>query len=211
MAQALAGILAAQEKRAEILTNPKGFFVHVRLPDHVAARLTAVQKQVLPTSGTPKDIDHVTLCMTHKALESHPPEKVHAALEDMRSLGQRTEPIDAKLQGWGYFDGASHDGKPATALVALVDAPGLEHLHVDLVRALEAHGIAASDAHVFTPHITLGYLPQHGRAESTLPPIDGHFEIDRIHVAAHDHHEVSLSGSPASLGQKAAAASVASR
>lgn len=203
--EALSLVLEAREKHAQIETNPKGFFVHVRVPEHVAERLREVQKTLLPASGTPQDIDHVTLVYTKKALEDHPPDKVHAALEALRRHGETVEPIDARIQGWGYFDGASKDGKPATALVALVDAPGLDHLHVDLARTLKDHHIFPSGAHVFTPHITLGYLPQHERAEKDLPPIDGTFTIDKVHVAARDHHEIPLSGGP-SLGQKAAAA-----
>lgn len=204
LADALGAVLLAQEKHAQIATNPKGFFVHVRVPPHIADRLREVQKTLLPADDVPQDIDHVTLVYTQKALEDHPPEKVHAALTTMRQHGEKTEPIDAKIQGWAYFDSASKDGKPATALVALVDAPGLEHLHVDLSRALEGHGIQPSDNHIFTPHITLGYLPQHGRVEKTLPPINGHFEIGAVHVAARDHHEIPLTGFVKTLGQKAA-------
>ncbi len=192
-------------KHAQIETNPKGFFVHVRVPEHVAERLRVIQRDVLPSNATPQEIDHITLVYTKKALEDHPPEKVHAALETMRQHGETTSPIDARLQGWAYFDGASKDDKPATALVALVDAPGLEHLHVDLARALTNHGIEPSKAHAFTPHITLGYLPQHGRAEKSLPPIDATFSIDAAHVASRDHHEIPLTGR-AELGLKAAAA-----
>lgn len=206
--EALSLVLEAREKHAQIETNPKGFFVHVRVPEHVASRLREVQKSVLPAHGTPQDIDHVTLVYTKKALEDHPPDRVHAALDALRRHGETVEPIEARLQGWAYFDGASKDGKPATALVALVDAPGLDHLHVDLSRKLKDHGIFPSGNHIFTPHITIGYLPQHGRAEKELPPIDGVFTIDKAHVAARDHHEIPLSGGP-SLGEKAAAAAMA--
>ncbi len=198
-------VLDAREKHAQITTDPKAFFVHVRVPDHVSARLGEVQRRVLPDAATHQDIDHVTLVYTRKPESDHAPEKVHAALESLRRLGERTAPIDARIQGWAYFDGASKDGKPHTALVALLDAPGLEHLHVDATRALADHGIEASKAHVFTPHITLGYLPQHARAEGTLPPIDGTFDIDKIHVASRDNHEVPLTGAAPSIGQKAAA------
>lgn len=148
-----------------------------------------------------EDIDHVTLVFTKKPLEGHPPEKVHAALDALKRIGEKTEPIEARLQGWGYFDGASNEGKPSTALVALVNAPGLEHLHVDMVRALKDHGIEASDRHVFTPHITLGYLGHEGRVDH-LPPLSGKFSIDKFHVAARDVHEIPLAG--ASIGSKAA-------
>lgn len=196
-------IAEALEKIAQISTSPRTFFVHVRVPDHVVDDLREVQKRVIPDASKHQEIDHVTLVYTRKPLEDHPPDKVHAALTALREIGETTEPIDAKLQGWGFFDGAMQDGKPSTALVALVDAPGLEHLHVDMVRALRAAGVEPSDNHIFTPHITLGYLGHHGRVDGDLPPLSGKFTIDRAHVASRDHHEVPLTGAAAPL-QKAA-------
>jgi 2'-5' RNA ligase len=200
-------IAEALEKLAEISTSPRTFFVHVRVPAHVAEDLRAVQKRVIPDASMHEDIDHITLVYTRKPLEDHAPDKVHAALSALREIGETTEPITAKLQGWGFFDGASKDGKPSTALVALVDAPGLEHLHVDMSRRLKDLGVAPSDLHVFTPHITLGYLGHHGRVD-VLPPLNGHFTIDKAHVASRDHHEIPLAGEvvrkAASLGEEAA-------
>lgn len=201
---ALDDVLSSAEKTAQIATNPRAFFVHVRVPEHVAEDLREVQKRVIPDASKHEDIDHVTLVYTRKPAEDHPPEKVHQALEAIRAVGQRTESIEAKLQGWAYFDGASQGGKPSTALVALLDAPGLDHLHVDMVRALRDVGVEPSDLHVFTPHITLGYLGHHGRVEATLPPISGKFIIDKAHVASRDTHEVPLLGKATSLGEKAA-------
>lgn len=200
---ALARVLADREKTAQIHTNPKAFFVHVRVPDHVASQLSEVQRRVIPDTEKHQEIDHVTLVYTKKALEDHPPEKVHAALEALRRIGEHTEPINAKIQGWGYFDGAQKDGKTTTALVALLDAPGLEHLHVDMSRALKSHGIEPSDAHIFTPHITLGYLGAGERADKTLEPLSGRFTIDKAHVASHDLHEIPLTGHE-NVGLKAA-------
>lgn len=205
LAHALAQLLCEREKHAQIHTNPRAFFVHVRVPDHVVDHLRDVQKRLVPDADKQQDIDHVTLVYTKKALEDHPPEKVHDALEALRRIGERTEPIDAKIQGWGYFDGAQKDGKTTTALVALLDAPGLEHLHVDMVRALKNHGIEPSDSHVFTPHITLGYLGPAGRATEHLEPLAGKFTIDKAHVASRDVHEIPLTGD-ANLGRKAASA-----
>lgn len=204
LAEALLRVLDAREKTAQISTNPKTFFVHVRVPDHVADQLRDVQRRVIPDTDKHQEIDHVTLVYTKKALEDHPPDKVHAALEALRRIGERTEPIDAKIQGWGYFDGAQKDGKPTTALVALLDAPGLEHLHVDMVRSLRDHGVEPSDTHVFTPHITLGYLGAAGRADKPLEPLAGKFTIDKAHVAARDIHEIALTGHE-NVGRKAAA------
>ncbi len=183
-------------KTAEIKTSPRTFFVHVRVPDGVAARLREVQREVVPDASRHQDIDHVTLVYTRKPPNGgeHPPEKVHAALEALRDVASSHEPIRARVQGWGYFDGAAKDGKTTTALVALLDAPGLDHLHVDMARALREHGIEPSDDHVFTPHVTIGYLERHGRADKPLPPLSGSFTIDKAHVAAREHHEVPLTG-----------------
>jgi len=201
----LAGALdALLVKVGQISTSPKTFFVHVRVPEHIVKDLEDVQRLVIPDASKHEEIDHITLVYTQKPLEDHPPDKVHAALTALRSIGEITEPISAKLQGWGFFDGASNGGKPSTALVALVDAPGLEHLHVDMSRKLKDLGVNPSDLHIFTPHITLGYLGHHGRPENTLPPLSGRFTIDKAHVASRDHHEIPLTGQ--SLGQKAASA-----
>lgn len=205
----LAGAIdALLTKVGQISTSPKTFFVHVRVPEHIVKDLEDVQKRVIPDASKHEDIDHITLVYTQKPFEDHPPDKVHGALSALRSIGETTEPIEAKLQGWGFFDGAAKDGKPSTALVALVDAPGLEHLHVDMVRKLKDLDVKPSDLHVFTPHITLGYLGHHGRPETELPPLSGRFTIDKAHVASLDHHEIPLTKTPmqkaASLGEQAA-------
>jgi len=207
LAEALSAVLEDRTKTAEIHTNPRAFFVHVRIPEHVVEQLRDVQKRAVPNESQRVEIDHVTLVSTKKPADDHPPERVHAALEALRDLGSRTEPIDAKVQGYAYFDSASKGGKPATALVALIDAPMLQHLQVDASRALEAAGVEPHDNHGFTAHATLAYLPLHGRAAGELPPISGKFTIDRAHVAARDHHEIPLTGSPAA--QKAASLGVA--
>lgn len=182
-------------KVAEIKTGPRTFFVHVRVPESVAGRLRAVQREIIPDASRHQEIDHVTLVHVPKPKDGeHPPDKVDAAVDALRAVGADHEPIKAKIQGWGYFDGAEKAGKGTTALVALLDAPGLEHLHVGMTNALKQHGIRPSEAHVFTPHITLGYLEQHGRADRALPPLSGSFTIDKAHVAARGHHEVLLTG-----------------
>lgn len=196
-------VLASPVKVAQISTSPRTFFVHVRVPDRVAQQLVEVQKRVIPDADKHQEIDHVTLVYTKKPIDDHPPDRVHAAVDALREIGERTEPIDAKIQGWGYFDGAQNGGRGTTALVALLDAPGLEHLHVDMTRALKDHGIEPSDAHVFTPHITLGYLGAGGRADKHLEPLSGRFTIDKVHVASRDHHEIPLTG-PGLVRQKAA-------
>lgn len=186
---------AVSTKTAEIKTGPRTFFVHIRVPENVANRLREVQREVIPDAARHQEIDHVTLVHVPKPREDeHRPDKVNEAIDALRAVGADHEPIRARIQGWGYFDGAEKDGKGTTALVALLDAPGLEHLHVGMTNALKEHGIKPSGAHVFTPHITLGYLEQHGRSDRPLPPLSGSFMIDRAHVAARGHHEIPLTG-----------------
>lgn len=182
-------------KTAEIKTGPRTFFVHVRVPEPVARRLRDAQRQVVPDASRRQDIDHVTLVHVPGPRDGeHPPDRADAALDALREVGAGQEPIKARIQGWGYFDGAEKDGRATTALVALLDAPGLEHLHVGMVNALKDKGVTPSDAHVFTPHITLGYLERGGRSSATLPSLSGSFTIDKVHLAARDVHEIPLTG-----------------
>jgi 2'-5' RNA ligase len=185
----------AATKTAEIKTGPRTFFVHVRVPDVLAGRLRAVQREVIPDASRHQEIDHVTLVHVQKPREEeHRPDKVEAAIGALKAVAAEHEPIKARIQGWGYFDGAEKDGRGTTALVALLDAPGLEHLHVGMANALKEHGITPSGSHIFTPHITLGYLEQHGRSDQPLPPLSGSFTIDKAHVAARGLHEIRLTG-----------------
>lgn len=184
---------ASSVKVAEIETGPRTFFVHVRVPESVAERLRVVQRAVVPDASQHQEIDHVTLVHVPKH-DEHQPDKVDAAVEALRVVGADHEPIRARIQGWGYFDGAEKSGKGTTALVALLDAPGLEHLHVGMTNALKERGIKPSTAHIFTPHITMGYLDQHGRVDKPLPLLSGSFTIDKVHVAARGHHEIPLTG-----------------
>jgi 2'-5' RNA ligase len=187
-------VLEHSAKTAGIHANPRGFFVHLRLPDDVARDLRDVQARVVSDPDKHADIDHVTLVHTQKAPKQRDAEETNAALASLKEVGEQTEPIKARIQGWGLFDGAQNGGKASTALVALVDAPGLERLHTDMARALEGHGIQPSDTHSFTPHVTIAWLGNDGRVPH-LPPIGGSFKIDEVHVAANGHHVVPLNGS----------------
>lgn len=182
-------------KTAEIKTGPRTFFVHIRVPEGLAGRLREVQREVIPDASRHQEIDHVTLVHVQKPREEeHRPDKTEAAIDALKAVAAEHEPIRARIQGWGYFDGAEKDGRSTTALVALLDAPGLEHLHVGMANALKEQGIKPSGSHIFTPHITLGYLEQHGRSDKPLPPLSGSFTIDKAHVAAREVHEIPLTG-----------------
>jgi 2'-5' RNA ligase len=187
-------------KLASLTLSPRQRFTYVPLPAALVTRLCSLQSRVVPSNAIKQNIDHITLVYVPKAAEDVGQDVVDRAVQALRDVGADTPPIDAKIQGWAYFDGAEKDGKPATALVALVDAPGLAELYVEMKSALERVGMPAANNHGYTPHITFGYLQQ-GERVSDLPQLEGEFTIDKVCFANADLHDVPLMGS---LGVKAA-------
>ncbi len=187
-------------KFSSVTLSPRQRFTYIPLPDALVAKWTALQSRVLPAGATKQDIDHITLVYVPKAAVDIGQDTVDRAVKALREVGADTPPIDAKVQGWAYFDGAEKDGEKVTALVALVDAPGLEALHVAMKSALAGVGFQAANTHGFTPHFTFGHLKQ-GERVPDLPLLDGEFTIDKVCFANTDIHDVPLVGS---LGVKAA-------
>lgn len=189
------------DKFAEIDTGPRMLFVYAPLPPSLVASLAKTQKQVA-AGGDTQDLDHITLVYIPDAGADRSPDKIDAILASLRKVTDAAKPIQAKVQGWGYFDGAMKDGESKTALVGLVDAPGLEDLHVALKKALKAKGVAPSSDHIYTAHFTFAYLKQGARVPS-LPKLDGSFTISSVKVAADKVYTLALKGS---VGADAAAA-----
>jgi 2'-5' RNA ligase len=187
-------------KLASITLSPTQRFTYVPLPQDLVKKWTEVQERIVPAGGEKQEIDHITLVFAKKAETDIPPEDIDKVLKALREVGEGTPPIHAKVQGWGYFDGAMKDGETKTALVALVDAPGLETLHVEMKSALARAGVKASSDHTYTPHFTFCYLKQ-GERVNDLPLLSGEFDINRVCFANRDVHDIELSGS---LGVKAA-------
>ncbi len=75
-----------------------------------------------------------------------------AVLKALKSLPQR-EPFTARVSGHARFTGGEED-----VLVALVDAPQIEQLRIDLLEALGKQGITIPSDHGFTPHMSLAYM-----------------------------------------------------
>ena len=194
------------EKLALITGSPEQRFTYVPLPLHVQTALKAVQASVVPAGTKERDLDHITLVYAHDAPKALDPLHVDRTVKALREVAEGHAPIAAKLQGWAYFDGAMNHGKPSTALVALVDAPGLAELHVDMKNALKQAGHPAAETHGFTPHVTLAYL-EHGQRVPNLPKIEGtSFTIDKVMFANRDIHGVPLTGGVGMSAAKAAAA-----
>jgi 2'-5' RNA ligase len=182
-------------KTAQIKLDPRQLFLYVPLPEATSMHLERVRDQLALHRGadTP-DIDHVTLLYIPKADGAIPPLRVKTILDVLRARTAMHAPIAAKVQGWGYFDGADGGAGRATALVALLDAPGLEDLHVDLKSAMRDLGHPEAGTHGFVPHVTFAYLPMGTRIDG-LPQLDGEFTIDRILLAHDAKHELRLSRS----------------
>ena len=191
------------DKFAEIETGPRTLFVYAPLPPSLVASLAKTQKQVA-AGGDTQDLDHITLVYIPDAGADRSPEKIDTILASLRKVTDAAKPIQAKVQGWGYFDGAMKGGEPKTALVGLVDAPGLEDLHVALKKALKAKGVAPSSDHIYTAHFTFAYLKQGARVPN-LPKLEGSFTISSVKVAADKVYTLPLKGSVgADAAQKAA-------
>jgi hypothetical protein len=187
-------------KFAQIDTGPRTLFVYVPLPQSLVDSLTTTQKRVA-VKGDDQELDHITLVYIPDAMKDRSPEDIEGIMSSLRKVTDATKPIHAKIQGWGYFDGAMKDGEPKTALVALVDAPGLEDLHVALKKALKAKGVTPSVDHIYTAHFTFAYLKRGARVQQ-LPELHGEFDISEIRVAADEVHTLVLKGS---VGADAAA------
>lgn len=161
--------------------GPERLFLYVPLPAELRGRLTALGQMVAIAASplAPIDVDHVSLVVCPKMPEGYPADVVDRVRLVCAGVCAAAEPIAARIQGWAYFDGAAKDGQPCTALVALVDAPGLDHLHVELVKTLTACGIEPFNTHIYTAHATVAFLPVGARVPD-LPMLNESFAIDQI-------------------------------
>ena len=166
------------------------------IPASLQNQLEELSSQLLHSnkrSFQPKQNDHITLCYIPEKFEDVPGErflrKVHQVV---RNIAASSTPISAKLQGWAYFDGVvDPEGNPNTALVGLIDAPGLAQIHVRLVKELSDLGINTAQNHGFTPHTTFAYLPLGKRLN--LPLLQGfEFEIPKFCLSNDRIHEFRL-------------------
>lgn len=189
-------------KLASVTLSPRQQFTYIPLPEDLAKKWTEVQTRILPAGGTKQEIDHVTLVHVKKSPEDLPAGKVDEIVKALREVGEDHPSLHAKVQGWGYFDGAMNEGEKCTAVVALVDCPGIEDLQVAMKAALKQCGLKPSEDHAFNAHFTFCYLKEGGRLD-TLPPLDGEFTVDRIIFANNDLHAIPLKGR-VNIGVKAA-------
>jgi len=188
-------LLVGDPLTCEIHTNAEKLFFFVRLPEAIEKRLTKIAHEVVDgTKYAPEENDHVTLLYIPRFKEAVPKELRAKVIAAAKKIADETPPIKATLQGWGYFDGAQgKDDEPATAVVGLIDAPGLAHIHVELHRQILQLGINAKQNHGFTPHATFAYLPQ-GKRLPNLPVLNESFEIDEFELSNDRCYRFPLKG-----------------
>lgn len=183
-------------KLAAIETSPVQLFTYVPFPETLSNHFKKIQQQIVSADkATDQDIDHCTLLYIPKAEHDVPDEEIRRILSALRTVCSDTPPIKVKVQGWGYLDGATKDKQKVTALVGLLDAPGLEDLHVKLKAATKAIGYNDAATHSFVPHVTFAYL-NHGERVKNLPLLSGEFTIDKVMFANRDKTSIPLLGKP---------------
>jgi 2'-5' RNA ligase len=120
--------------------------VAISVPKKTAEQLAVV-------GGEPAERMHITL-----AFFEHPPADPDEVLEVLAAVAARHPKLKANLSGIGRFE-STDAGEDA--VVALVDAPGLGALRTDLVDSLIKAGVAPTQNHDFTPHITIARIGFH--------------------------------------------------
>lgn len=160
------------QRVAQIERNPRARFWYLPVPGHVRERLAGIGRELAgQAGGAPDDADHVTLCFVPKADDALDDDEVSAALDAVADAVAGFDAFQVWVGGIAYFDTAVKDRRPATAVVALIDGPGLDRLHLAVADALRGRGWDWKDTHTFTAHCTLAYLPVGARAVD-LPVID---------------------------------------
>jgi len=195
LTEELRRLAAGEPLNCEIRLDAEKLFFFVRLPDPIKKRLTEIGHQVVKgTKYEPETNDHLTLLYIPRFKEPISKELRAKVIAAAKKIAGESAPIKATLQGWGYFDGAEgKDNEPATALVGLIDAPGLAHVHVALHQEVLRLGIDAKQNHGFTPHATFAYLPK-GERLPKLPVLNEKFEIAAFELSNDRAYHFPLKG-----------------
>lgn len=195
LTEELRRIASGELLTCEIRVDAEKLFFFVRLPEPIQKRLTEIANQVVKGTGHKPEVnDHITLLYIPRFKEAVSKELRAKVIAAAKKVAGESAPIRAKLQGWGYFDGAEgKDDEPATALVGLIDAPGLAHVHVALHQAVTRLGIDAKQNHGFCPHATFAYLPK-GERLPKLPVLNEKFEIAAFELSNDRQYRFPLKG-----------------
>lgn len=197
------GLLDEEEDETKLVPKPKvekaienrpdQVFVCARLPQDVRDALTAHAKRIAEEKSLEaEDVDHVTVLFVPGADQAIPEERIAKLAGRARGAFSGLLPLEVRVQGWAYFDGASKGGEPKTALVALLDAPGLAEVHLALKAAARDEGFPADDqTHGFVPHATIAYLDKGDRVEE-LPELGLEFKVGELELVHAKNHPLPL-------------------
>lgn len=177
-----------------------GLLAAVWLPADLAAQLA------LP-GGEPAEQLHVTLayCGDAAGLDDVAAARLVLAVQ---AVAARAGALAGRVGGYGrFYASGSSDG--LDVLYANVDVPGLEALRDAVCDALCACGMAPSEAHGYTPHITLKYIePGAPLPEAAVPALP--LRIDALTLAIGERRiTLPLLGAPGADPEGPAAAAAA--
>lgn len=176
------------EDISSITVGPGTFYCFIEVPESLKAKYSSLARSL--TSHRAETVDHVTVLFLSKAKEEVTPRITEEALAKIQDLMSKCTPMHVKISGWALFDHVKNNNEDATALVALLDCPGLADVHVLLKKTLE-NELDTTQTHGFTPHMTFAYLPL-GTRISKLPILNDEFDIDTLCVATTKIHKVKI-------------------
>lgn len=182
---------ASQNKTSSVRLDPTQTFFYIPMPVSLQEQYIRLGKRLFGDQVAEIN-DHITLLYIPRRNTPVSPDELSQIKTLCAQVCSEIPPIQATVQGWAYFDGAGDDGKQ-TALVGLVDAPGLADIHVGLKKGMANLGFNVDQNHGFTPHTTFAYLPQGARVDG-LPLLNHKFTIDKAMLASAALHEFPLGG-----------------
>jgi hypothetical protein len=148
--------------------EPEGIMVAIAPPEKVVDAL-------LVEGGETAENMHVTVSYLGSTTE-YDKQQLDDVVECVRAWAETQQPFECRVQGAGTFV-----NDEVHVLVALVDAPALTRMHVDLTDYLRRHGYSPHEDHSFTAHLTLSYERHHVRFLPKITPVS--WEVTELWVA----------------------------
>lgn len=124
-------------------------FAAIAIPDEIAERLIALQRDVPGAKWRPRENLHLTLRFFDEVAEPVADE-IDA---ELAQLAEAHSPFELQLKGAGAFGGAD----PHAIWVGAAESAPLKKLAADCERAARRAGLKP-ERHKFTPHVTMAYL-----------------------------------------------------
>lgn len=132
-------------------------FAALPVPNDVADAITCVQRGLEGAKWSPRQNLHITLRFIGDVNERQA-EDIDAALGEILA-----KPFELELAHLGTFGGDA----PHAMWLGVMDNPSLLALQKQCERACRRSGLAP-DSRVYTPHLTICYLPRHPDLASVM-------------------------------------------